>query len=78
MEEKTRDRYISSIQQGNIVAFKHENQMFSGKVIEVKDDSVVVRTKNASVYYIQKDDITWVKNGSKWPSGIYNALKFSH
>lgn len=76
----TRDEYIKSITEGNIIAFKINDNVFSGKIIDVdyeKPNPFVVKTNNGSVYFVAKDDVVWVKNGSKWPVGIYNALKYS-
>lgn len=73
--QKSREYYINLLRVGNIVAFKYDDNMFSGKVIEIADD-IVVKTKNGSVYTIKKDSIVWVKNGTHWPVGIYNALKY--
>ena len=54
--------------------------MISAKVLSankfdgrVNDVSVV--TKNGSRYIVKTENISWVKTGSRWPSGIYNALK---
>lgn len=78
MEEKrTRGHYIDNLQPGNIIAFRIQEDMFSGKVIEINDFDVVVKTKNGSVYNPTKDDIAWIKNGSHWPVGIFKALKYS-
>lgn len=81
MGEKNREYYISKIECGNIVAFNCEDQMFSGKVISVDNVTqtgfFTIKTKNGSVYYIPPEDIVWLKTGSHWPTGIYNALKLS-
>ncbi len=78
--EKNRDFYLSQLSVGNIVAFKINESMYSGKVVSiVNGDPVIytVKTKNGSVYYPRHGDIAWIKNGSYWPVGIYNALKES-
>ena len=77
MELKSKKDFIENIQPGNIVAFKIEDDMYSGKVIGICEYGFTVKTKNGSVYYPTRDDIAWVKNGSHWPVGIYNALKLS-
>lgn len=64
------------MQIGNFVAFKNGNEMFSGKVLDISD-KVAIQTLNNSIFYIDKKDIVWVKNGSHWPIGVYNALKYS-
>ena len=75
--EKTKQEYISIICVGNIVAFKIEDLMFSGKVIEVSEDKVTIQTPNNSIFYVERENVVWVKIGTKWPVGIYNALKYS-
>ena len=78
--EKNRDFYLSQLSVGNIVAFKINESMYSGKVVSIiNGDPVIytVKTKNGSVYYPRPGDIVWIKNGSYWPVGIYNALKES-
>lgn len=78
--EKNRDYYLSQLSVGNIVAFKIGENMYSGKVVSIVDQTPMiftVKTKNGSVYYPRPDDVVWIKNGSYWPSGIYNALKES-
>ena len=76
---KNRDFYLSQLSVGNIVAFRIGDCMYSGKVVSLhdKESSLIctVKTKNGSVYYPHADEIVWIKNGSYWPSGIYNALK---
>lgn len=79
---KTKKDYVDNIQIGNIIAFKVGEDMYSGKVIDISIYSegvfqYTVKTKNGSVYFPSVDDITWIKNGSHWPVGIYNALKLT-
>lgn len=78
MEKKTREHYLSLVQVGNIVAFRWMDKMFSGKIIGPDPAGWVIQTKNGSLYVVNKDSIAWVKNGSHWPIGIYNALKYSN
>lgn len=78
MEKKTRKYYLSLVQVGNIVAFRWMDKMFSGKIIGTDPIGWLIQTKNGSLYVVGKDDIAWVKNGSHWPIGIYNALKYSN
>ena len=80
MDKKRREYYVANIAIGNIVAFKDEETMFSGKIVqlpETSSDKFVIKMKNGSIYYVEADDIVWVKNGSHWPNGIFNALKYS-
>lgn len=82
MDKKTRQEYLANLQIGNIVAFKVGENMFSGKVVSVVDSLdvgkiITVKTKNGSVYYPHISEIAWIKNGTHWPQGIFNALKES-
>ena len=72
---KTREEYLSTLSVGNIVAFKVDDNMFSGKVENIECSNITIKTKNGSVYYPNLSEIIWIKNGSHWPKGIYNALK---
>ena len=76
----TREQYIEAAGPGNIVAFKINESLLSGKIISVdneKSNPFVIKTNNGSIYFANSEDIVWVKNSSKWPVGIYNALKYS-
>lgn len=77
---KNRKEILDSICVGNIVAFISDNKkvktMFSGRVIDILDDYVTIQTNNGSIFYTSKKSISWVKTGSTWPIGIYNALKY--
>lgn len=77
MLTEARKKYLDSLSVDNIVAFKNGNNMFSGKVIEIVGKYATIQTPNGSIYYVNKQDISWIKNGSHWPTGIFNALKHS-
>lgn len=72
---KTKQSYLENLKPGQIIAFKNREKMLTAKVIEIEDHTVCVETRNGSKYFIQLEDVSWVKTGSRWPSGIYNALK---
>lgn len=77
----TRDEYLNNVAENNIIAFRMGDSVFSGKVISVdyeKPNPFVVKTNNGSVYFVSKQDVMWIKNGSKWPVGIYNALRYQN
>lgn len=77
----SKEEYINSIEPGNIIAFKVNDSLMSGKVVSVdyeKHNPFVVSTNNASIYFVSKENVVWVKNGSKWPVGIFNALKYKN
>lgn len=87
----TRDFHIQAVQEGNIVAFKLLDReggvrMLTGKVEAITGNptapeggtnspTFTIRTKNGSVFYATREAVVWVKTGSRWPTGIYNALK---
>ena len=78
MEAKSRAHYLSNLKAGDVVAYRDANsKMYSGKVREIDNEIVKIQTKNGSIYFIEKKDITWVKNGTHWPVGIMNALSDS-
>ena len=77
MSEKSREHYLNQLSIGQIIAFRINEAMFTGKVIQLTPEHLVVKTKNGSVYYPTKDQVVWVKNGTYWPKGIYNALKLA-
>lgn len=76
-QPKTREYYLSMVKPGNIVAFKYQDNMFSGKIHRVEGNICDIKTSNGSLYYVEKKDIVWIKNGTHWPVGVYNALKAS-
>jgi hypothetical protein len=81
--KKVKGDYINAIEPGVLVAFKSEDKMVAAKVISKHEKEVdggiipyvKVETKNGSIYFVDNVDIAWVKTGSRWPAGIYNALK---
>ena len=75
----TREQFINNISVGNIIAFHSNSGMYSAKVIEVRDADkpLVVQTKNGSILYIDRQYLTWLKNVTHWPTGIYNTLKYT-
>ena len=78
MDEKNREFFLNSLTIGNIVDFREEDKMYIGKIVKIDGEELTIQTKNGSVYYIFKSDVVWVKNGTFWPKGIYNALKLSN
>ena len=72
--EMKREDYINNLKEGHIIAYKNEKGMYTGKVMSVYENEVVIQTVNKSIYTIDKQDITWIKLGSRWPTGIHNAL----
>ena len=77
METHDREFYLNTIEVGSIIAFVENGKMLSAKVAKIEEETYTVLTKNGSVYYPDKASVVWVKNGSRWPKGIYNALKLN-
>lgn len=81
VKNNTKAYYLENMQIGNNVAFtvesKEGTRMLSGKVVKLNKQSAVVQTKNGSIFFPKHEQIAWVKTGTKWPQGIYNALKYS-
>ena len=81
--KKIKDDYINNVEKDMLVAFTNDDKMLAAMVKEVKYDErgvvteVKVVTKNGSIYRVPKDNVVWVKTGSRWPAGIFNALKES-
>lgn len=78
---ESKERYIRKIETGLLIAFIYvdnegKEKMLSGKVINILNDAEIeVQTKNGKTYKIEKKRIAWVKTGSRWPKGVYLALK---
>ena len=50
---KTREEYLSTLSVGNIVAFKSNEDMYSGKVEEINEDTITIKTKNYLRIYLR-------------------------
>lgn len=75
-EKRTRAYFLENMKKGNCVAFTMGERMLSGRIVKIESDKVTVRTKNGSIFFPKKEEITWVLTGSNWPVGIRNALRF--
>ena len=76
---RTREQFINNISVGNIVAFKHAEHIYSAKVISINADTTIsVMTNNNCIFYIDRSEVVWVKLGTLWHLGIYNALKYKN
>ena len=73
-----RKDFLLKVKVGSIIAFRQGDELFSGKVIELRPDKhqFVVRTKSCSIFFVEYKDFIWLKTGSHWPIGIFNALKY--
>ena len=68
--------YLEKLQTGMVISFNvSPNKMLSGKVIQINDNYIEVETRKGTKFKVEKQDITWVKTGQRWPKGIYLKLK---
>ena len=79
---RTKIEYVNAVESGQLIAFTNEDRMLSAKVIQVVRNTdthdvvkVKVRTLNGSIYYVKAEKIVWIKSGTRWPTGVFNALK---
>lgn len=72
--KQTKNDYIERIKIGSIIAFKIYNKAISGKIKQI-GSNFLVETKNGKTFAIKKEDILWVKTGSRWPRFVFEMLK---
>lgn len=75
-----KEKYIENLAVGQIVAFHLRNHygkevVKSGKIDEINGNELVISNKVGNTFAAKKDDIVWVKTGSRWPKGVYELLK---
>lgn len=71
-----KEDFIKKVKVGSTIAFTQDDLVLSGKVIEIRNNLFVVRTKTYSIFFVKPQDFVWLKVGSRWPTGIYNALHY--
>lgn len=80
-EQKKAERHISHVENaqiGAIVAFKDEKgKVRSAKIVKRSSQKrkLKLQTAYGLDFVVSYDDIVWVRNGDRWPRGIYNLLK---
>lgn len=70
--------YIENVETGTIVAFRLSNgKVKSAKVTKksTKNRRLMLETEYGAEYIVSYDDIIWVRNGKRWPKGVYKLLK---
>ena len=70
--------YIENAEIGTIVAFRLSNgKAKSAKVTKksTKNRRLMLETEYGAEYIVSYDDIIWVRNGKRWPKGVYKLLK---
>lgn len=71
-------KYVSSADPGTLVAFKSpEGKIISAKVVNrsMSRRKLKLVTAYGKEFVVDFDDVLWVRTGSRWPRGVYNALK---
>lgn len=73
-----KDKYIEEAQPGTLIAFVDDkgkprtaalvNRSASRRVIKVE-------TEFNWTFVVPYDNVLWVRNGSRWPKGVYKMLK---
>lgn len=74
INQEGKQKYINSLEIGQILAFKIGESVISGKVVDI-GEYIRVETKNDTQFIISEEDIIWVKTGQRWPKGVFRALK---
>ena len=79
-EEMRKVRHMKAVENaeiGVIVAFMFDGKCRSAKIIKksTKNKMMLLQTSYGAEFKVPFDSIVWVKNGKRWPRGVYNMLK---
>lgn len=79
-EEMRKVRHMQAVENaevGVIVAFMFDGRCRSAKIIKksTKNKMMLLQTNYGAEFKVPFDSIVWVKNGKRWPRGVYNMLK---
>lgn len=79
-EEMRKIRHMKAVENaevGVIVAFVFDGKCRSAKIIKksTKNKMMLLQTSYGAEFKVPFDSIVWVKNGKRWPRGVYNMLK---
>lgn len=79
-EEMRKIRHMKAVENaevGVIVAFVFDGKCRSAKIIKksTKNKMMLLQTNYGAEFKVPFDSIVWVKNGKRWPRGVYNMLK---
>lgn len=78
MEVKPKLEYIENASPGTIIAFVDENGKARSAAIvnrSSKNKLLKVETEFKREFIVPYENVLWVKNGSRFPRGVYNMLK---
>lgn len=75
-----KEKYIENLSIGQIVAFHFKNSygkevVKSGKIESINENNLIIINKVGTSFEAKKEEIVWVKTGSRWPKGVYELLK---
>lgn len=75
-----KEKYIENLSIGQIVAFHFKNSygkevVKSGKIESINENNLIIINKVGTSFEVKKEEIVWVKTGSRWPKGVYELLK---
>ena len=56
---KTKQDFLAKVQVGSLIAFRIGEDVYSGKVIEVRPAQFIVRTKSCSIFFVEKMVLFW-------------------
>lgn len=76
VKSESKEAYLNNAKIGTIVAFKvNDKKALSGMITEIHQNGFVVETKSGVKFNVRRKNVLWVKTGSRWPKGVYQALK---
>ena len=81
---KTTDEYIKTIKEGTLVAFKRNKNKdiaMSGKFVgfdETNEKKVLIESKKGTLFKVNRENILWVKTGSRWPKWVFSLFNHEH
>lgn len=78
MNKKPKLEYIENAKLGTIIAFVDENgKARTAAIIDrsTEEKLLNVETEFHREFVVPYDNVLWVKNGTRFPRGVYNMLK---
>ena len=74
---KTTEDYLKTVKPGTFVAFKRNKNKevaMSGKFVSFDGNKVVIESKRGTLFKVDKQNIVWVKTGSRWPKWVFSLF----
>ena len=72
---KGKQSYIENLEPGLLIAYKEGDELKSGKILKVQELEVFVEQFGGLKRNVLKNQIVWVKTGSRWPKEIFKLLR---